>query len=158
MTDLANEAKKYSYKLLGYRGRSEKELRERLGKKGFPENIISSVLEDLKQSGFLDDKALALNLKRQAVNNRMLGYKGAKLFMLKRGLSSGVIDSAIHYDEDIEFQNIKKLVEKKTKTMENYYTASEKKRLWDYLARRGYSFDTIKKALKNIKLNKEDKE
>ena len=45
--------------LLNYRSRSEKELRERLEKKGFSENHIASTLKHLKEAGYLDDHALA---------------------------------------------------------------------------------------------------
>lgn len=158
MTDLVDNAKKYSFKLLGYRGRSENELRERLNKKGFPEDVVSCTLTYLKQAGYLDDRALAANLKRQALKNRLLGYNGAKRFMLKRGLSIEVIESSLDYDEDIELQNAKKLVDKKFKSMGNYLSIRERRRLWNFLARRGYSFSTIKKAFKNYNFKEGDEE
>jgi regulatory protein len=153
LTDLEHDAKKYSFKLLGYRGRSENELRERLHKKGFPENIISSTLTYLKHAGYLDDRNLAVHLKKQAFKDRLLGYNGAKRFMMKRGLPVEVIESTIEYNENSELQNAKKLLEKKLKTTVNYLSINEKRRLWNFLARRGYSLSTTKKALKTIVLN-----
>ena len=158
MTDSAGNAKRYSFRLLSYRARSERELRERLEKKGFPEEVISSTLKSLVRSGFLDDRALASNLKRQAFENKLLGYEGAKSFMMKRGLSREVVESALGYDEDTEARNIQKLLDKKLKSMGNYLTEGEQKRLWSFLARRGYSFGIIKKALRELKFNKEEEE
>lgn len=152
-----HDAKKYSFKLLGYRGRSETELIERLKKKGFSEEIVSCTLKYLKQAGYLDDRALALNLKREALKNRLLGYNGAKRFMLKRGLSIEVIESSLDYDEDIELQNAKELLNKKFKSIGDYPSISEKRRLWNFLLRRGYSFSTISKALKNYNFKEEDR-
>ncbi len=158
MTDSPDDAKRYCLRLLSYRGRSERELRERLGKKGFSEEVISPTFRYLKQSGYLDDDALAVNLKRQAVEKKLLGYEGIRTFMLKRGLPPEVIRSTLDYDEDGEFKNIHKLVDKKLKSMGNYLTESDKKKLWHFLARRGYSFEIIRKAMKETLKFREEAE
>ncbi len=151
MTDSPDDAKRYCLRLLSYRGRSESELRERLGKRGFSEEVISRTFRYLKQAGYLDDDALAVNLKRQALEKKSLGYEGARSFMLKRGLPREVIELTLGYDKDSEFKNIQKLVDKKLKSMGNYLTESDEKKLWNFLARRGYSFEVIRKAIKESK-------
>ncbi len=157
MTDSVAKAKRYSFKLLNYRGRSERELRERLNKKGFPEEVVSFTLKYLKKAGYLDDRELAVNLKRQALANKMLGYNGAKRFMLKRGLSVEVIESTLDYDENIELQNARKLLGKKFKSSVNN-PVSEKRRLWNFLTRRGYSVSSIEKVLKDYNFKEEEVE
>jgi regulatory protein len=152
LTDSSNEARRYSLRLLSYRARSEKELRERLEKKGFSDKSIATAVSALKDSGFIDDAALAGQLRRQAVEVKLLGFGPAKAYMLKRGLPGDIIESVLHRDEDEELENAYKLVEKKRKTMGNYLTAGERKKLWNFLARRGYSFETIRKALKDISI------
>jgi len=156
LTDSAVDAKKYAFRLLGYRSRSERELRERLSQKGFAENIIAGTLNYLKEIGYLDDIALAQNLTRQVIQDRLLGYSGARRFMLKRGLSREVIESTLEYDEDIELRNAKKLIDKKMKSMANYHSIREKKRLWNFLLRRGYSLSTANKVLKHYNFEKEN--
>ena len=54
-------------------------------KRGFPNTTIAVTLKYLKQAGYLDDHALALDLKRQAFNNKLLGHNRAKIFLLDRG-------------------------------------------------------------------------
>lgn len=156
MTDLHGDAKRYALKLLGYRGRSEAELRERLARKGFPEDAVARVVSSLKQAGYLDDRALAENLKRQVLENKLLGFAGVKVFLMKRGLSAEVIESVMDYDEEREMKNVQKLVDKKCASMGNYLTQNDKRRLWHFLARRGYSSGIIRKALKDPGLNEED--
>ena len=56
------EAKSYALKLLGYRSRSEKEMTERLKKKGFDGTVINSVVKFLKDTGLIKDEALAAEL------------------------------------------------------------------------------------------------
>lgn len=136
--------------LLSYRSRSETELRERLVKKGFSENHISSTLRHLKEAGYVDDYALALDLKRQAFDNKLLGHNSAKRFLLSRGLPDDIIDETLKYNEETEAAKIEKLIEKKLRTNENYPDKKKEKKLWDFLLRKGYSFSTIRKALHNI--------
>jgi regulatory protein len=156
LTDSETDAKKYSLKLLGYRARSESELRDRLTEKGFTDIAVSGAINFLKHHGFLDDAALAGNLKREALENRLLGYKGAKHFLLKRGINLKIVESALQYDENLELQNARSLAEKKIRLMGNDFSASAQRRLWNFIARRGYSFNTIKKVLERFDFKKED--
>lgn len=156
MTDSASEAKLYALKLLGYRERSEKELRDRLERKGFGLDLIDRTLSQLKQAGFVDDAALALNLRRQAFERRLLGHKGAKSFMLKRGLSLPVVESALDYDEETDLENAVRFLDKKRTSMENYTAEERKRKLWNLLARRGYSPGVIRKAMKNFNFDEEN--
>lgn len=135
--------------LLSYRSRSEKELQERLEKKGFAGQHISSTLKRLKEAGYLDDRALALDLKHQAFDNKLLGHKSAKKFLLDRGVPDEIVNATLEYDEKEETQKIQKLIDKKLKTMGNYSDRNNVRRLRDFLVRRGYSFRTIKNAMQN---------
>ncbi len=115
--------------LLNYRGRSEKELRERLEKKGFSENHVSSALKHLKDAGYLDDRALALDLKRQAFDNKLLGHNSAERFLRSRGLPDEIIEETLEYNEEIEADKIRRLIEKKLRTTGSY---PDKKKKRDY--------------------------
>ena len=151
MTASAHDAKRYAFRLLGYRGRSERELRERLEKKGFSGDEISRTLEDLKRSGFVDDEALAGHLRRLALEQKHLGYAAARQFMRKRGLPRELVDAALGYDEETELENARRLLDKKCRTMGNYLTEKDRKRLYDFLSRRGFAGGVIGKALKELR-------
>lgn len=156
MTDSADDARRYSLRLLGYKGRSERELREKLARKGYPEDTISVTLGYLKRVGYLDDHELAGNLRRQAVDNKMLGYRAAKRFIAERGIPQEIVEDTITYDEETEIRNISRLVEKKLRTMQSPIGEKEARRLHDFLARRGFSTGLIRKALRDIKEIRED--
>lgn len=155
MTDSDNDARLYALRLLGYRGRSEKELRERLDRKGFNRNSIDAILFSLKQAGLVDDTALAGNLKRQAFERKLLGYEGARSYMLKRGLPRHVVESSLTYDEEAELVHALKLVEKKMASMANYSAKEKKTKLWNFLIRRGYSSGVIRKAMRDFNFDEE---
>jgi regulatory protein len=150
LTDSPDEARRYSLRLLSYRARSEKELRDRLEKKGFSERSISSVMQSLKDAKLLDDATLAEQLRRQAREIKLLGYGSAKAYMLKRGLPADIVEGALEYDGHEELRNAGKLVEKKLKSMGNCLTVDDRNKLWKFLARRGYSFGTIRDVLRDL--------
>ncbi len=131
-------------------------MRERLTEKGFAGDIVSRTLDYLKQAGFIDDAALAADLKRQALEQRHLGYNAARLFMQKRGLSRELIGQTIGYDEDTELRNARKLLDKRCRTMGNYLTKKDKKRLYDFLARRGFAAAVIGRALGGLEFREGD--
>jgi regulatory protein len=156
LTGSACSARNYALKLLSYRGRSERELKERLLRKGFSEEEIAEAFSLLRKAGLLSDKSLAGDLKRQAFEGKLLGHRGARALMEKRGLSGETIDEVLDYDEERELTNAQKLMDKKVAHMGNYYlTEAEKKRLWQFLARRGYSCDVIRRTMRNLKLDEE---
>jgi regulatory protein len=152
---LQNKARQYAFKLLSYRGRSEKELEERLIKKGITKTVTSSTINYLKHIGLIDDMALAETLKREAVTTKLLSQNGAKKFILNRGISREIVDLVFSNDENEDIENARRLVDKKLKTFKNYSSETVRRRLYNLLLRRGYSFETIMAVLKGKTL-KED--
>jgi len=155
LTGSAAKARSYALTLLRYRGRSEKELRDRLRKKGYQQVDIDATVVNLRDSGFLDDEALAENLKRQAMTNKLLGFDGARRFMQQRGLPRQIIDRALMYDEETELRSIEKLIDKKQRTIEKYPEPKRTRSLIGFLMRKGYPLHIIRKALKNRYLHEE---
>ena len=149
MTVSAPEARAYALKLLSYRGRSEKELRDRLRKKGYPPEDIEATVRYLGKSGFIDDRVVAENLKRQAMTNKHLGFEGTRRFMQQRGIPRDIIDGVLRYDKETELLNIRKLIDKKQKSSEKYPEPKRTRSLIGFLIRKGYSMQVIRKALKD---------
>ncbi len=147
MTGSAAKARAYAVTLLRYRGRSEKELRDRLTKKGYEREDIEAVVLYLKEYGFLDDRALAENLKHQAMASKLLGFQGTRRFMQQRGLPRGIIDESMGYDAETELATLKKLIDKKRRTVEKYPEPKRTRSLIGLLMRRGYSLQLIRKVL-----------
>lgn len=131
-------------------------MRERLVKKGFSADVVTQTVEFLRKSGFLDDTALAENLKRDAFSRKMLSRRGAKQYMLSRGIPLPVIETAIVGDERIDIENAKRIVEKKMKVLKNYAPEIIRRRLYNVLSRRGYASETIRTVLKDNFSYKED--
>jgi len=156
LTGSDDKAKQYSLKLLSYRGRSEKEMEERLRKKGVSARGISSTMRSLKDTGLLNDLSLAESLKREALTYRMLSQAGARNFMLRRGIPRSIVDSVLSNDDNIDIDNAVKFVDKKLRVLGKYPAEIAKRRLYNLLLRRGYSSGTILKVLKEKIMKEED--
>jgi regulatory protein len=140
-------ARQYALKLLSYRGRSEKEISDRLKRKGFRADVIAETIGSLKQSGLVDDSALAENLKREAFSTKMLSRYGAKQYLLGRGIPPDLIEILHGFDETTEIENAKRIVRKKMKTLRNYEPEIIRRRMYNVLLRKGYAAGTIRKVL-----------
>lgn len=128
---------------------------ERLVRKGFAQDVISTTIEDLKKAGFIDDRALAVGLKRQAYEGKLLGHGAARIFMYRRGLTREVVDAVLQYDEDEELQTLRRLLEKKTRLSGEVRTPVERRKLWNFLLRKGYSTSIIRRAIQEIDFDEE---
>lgn len=151
-----HKARHYALKLLSYKGRSEKELEERLRKKGFTNTVTSSTINYLKDIGLVNDMSLAESLKRETLTTKMLSQTGAKRYMLKRGIPRYIIEQVFSKDENKDIENAGRLVDKKFKALRNYPSETAKRRLYNLLSRRGYSSETIMTVLKDKNFKEEE--
>lgn len=150
LKNLEDKAEKYALRLLSYRGRSVKELEERLRRKKFPADVVSSTVNKLQRASFLDDVALAETLKRKATKTKFLSQYGAKRFMLTRGIPRKIVDSLFSHDKEEDIKSARRLVEKKLKIIEELPAEKKKRKLYQLLLRKGYSFEIIEYVLKRI--------
>lgn len=150
----------YAYKLLSYRDRSEKEMTERLRMKGFDERKTADTIECLKSNGFLNERRLASSLMRSAREQKQLSARGARKFLMERGLKRDIIDEKV-CDID-ETETAKKLIKKKLSGMNKTNPIQNKlitdiiaKKFYSLLLRRGFSSQTISMVLRQFKIKEE---
>jgi len=146
---------RYAYRLLSYRDRSERELTDKLKWKGFSEETIQQTINHLSEKGFINDTALALSLRRIAEDARLLGNRGVRIFLHRRGIPEELIKDVFTDNDTDEIIRANKVVSKKLKSIENYSAEEIKKKMWRFLVRKGYSFDTINKILRQFKIKEE---
>lgn len=149
------DAIRYAYKLLSYRDRSKKELADKLKLKGFSGEIIQQAVSHLSEKGFLNDAALALSLRRIAEDTRLLGKRGVRIFLIRRGISEELIKDVFIDNDSDEIVRAEKAVNKKLRSIKDYSDEEIKKKMWRFLVRKGYSFDTINRILRQLKIKEE---
>lgn len=152
--DPVKMALNYAYRLLSYRSRSEKELIDKLSTKGFDEGISNKVMRRLRSSGLIDDARLASSLSRMAAEYKHLGASGTRKFLSDRGIPRGIITEAIK--EIDEFETAGRLIQKKLKLIRDLPENMVIKKLYGILIRKGYSYEVIKKVLRDMDLSTPD--
>ena len=149
MNDLQNKARQYALKLLSYRGRSERELKARLIRKGVSDSLAVSTVDYLRNLGYLDDVSLAETLKSEAISRKLLSITGAKKYLLERGIPRDIVSRVFLQEEETDRKNAIKYICKKIRTLGQYPEETVRRRLYNQLLRRGYSPETIISALKD---------
>ena len=145
-----SKAKEYGFLLLSYRPRSVKEFRTRLKQKKFSDYIIEAVVEKFLKHGYLDD----LKFAESFVQSKQITKPGSKVSLINELLKHGIdpdtagkaVDSS--YGELTEKEIACQLVRKKSKHYSNK-NPKDRRRLFDFLKRRGFSTEIIKDAIES---------
>lgn len=132
-------------RLISRRPRSEKEIRDYLKKKKASLKVIEGVVKKLKQLRQLDDQEFARWWVDQRTTFRPRGKFGLTMELRQKGIDKEVIRKAV--EKVSELPLAEKLAQKKAKSYKNLPKRERYQKLSAYLARRGFSWEVIKKAV-----------
>lgn len=127
--------------------KTEKEVIDKLQNKGFEKNVIDKVMDFLRQYDFVDDyKYVKCYMKEKL---KVDGKKKIKFNLLKKGIAESTIDEGFRFydkDEDEYINSLRKIAEKKYNSLkkQNLEQIKLRKKLCDYLLRKGYSWSEVK--------------
>jgi regulatory protein len=135
-------------RFLGYRPRSEQEMRQRLGKHKFDEDAIKSVLARLKEEGLLNDADFATFWKdnRQSFSPRSRWLTRQEL--KQKGVAEEIIEQAVSNIDDAD--NAYRVGESKARKLKTGDYQDFRRRLGDYLKRRGFGYGVIIKTIDRL--------
>ncbi len=150
---LLKNARSKAIKYVSFRLLSEKELVVKLQSKGFDEEIIRNVLDDLKSIGYINDKIYAQKFVFERSKLKPKSKKMLKFELINKGISEDIIDEVLDNFEYDEVTIMERLIKKKF----GKYDLSEPQvevKVISFLLHRGFSLEVIKQFLYNIKHNK----
>jgi regulatory protein len=134
--------------------RSARDLRRRLLLKGEPEADVDVTVERLNASGLLNDAAYARAFVRSKVASQGFSRRRLQQELAKRGVARDIADAAILevlQDDDVdEAANIERVAQKKLRTLRGLDEATQRRRLFSYLARRGYDVDDVRAVVRRV--------
>jgi regulatory protein len=142
--------------MIALRARSSSDLRRLLLRKGEPAEYVEPAIERLVRAGFLDDSSFAKQFTRSKVAGPGLSRRRVQQELTRRGVARDVADSAIAevfaeeaVDED---GTLERVARKKLKTLTRLDTGVQRRRLYAFLARRGYDGDDIARTVRTVML------
>jgi regulatory protein len=140
--------------LLAHRARSARELRRRLVQKGEPPALIDAALERLERMGLIDDAEYARQVARSKVMAQGASKRRVRQELFKRGVSSDLADAAIdevYEDEAVDpGEIVERAARKRLKALAGLDPETRRRRLYGFLARRGYESDEIRAAMATV--------
>jgi regulatory protein len=135
-------------RLLNYRPRSEHEITARLKQRAFNEEDIRTVLLDLKKQGFVDDGNFARFWKdnRQSFSPRSRRMTETEL--KQKGVPADIIEQELGAIDDGE--NAYRAANKYSHNLNTIDYPGFRRRLGEYLRRRGFGYDVINSTITRL--------
>jgi regulatory protein len=140
--------------MLEARARGVVELRRLLIRKGEPEAEVDDAIQRLQRSGLLNDDNYARQFARSKALGAGLSRRRLQQELTKRGVSRDVAEPAIEavFDEEgvDEEASIERVARKKLRMLTKADDDTKRRRLYAFLARRGYDNDDISRVMRIV--------
>ena len=147
-----SKARTAVFRLLKIRIRSEKEIAEKLKTKKFDNTIIKETIRYFKDIELIDDRVFAKAWIRSRLN-KPFGLGKIKNELKAKGIAEDILQEeleTIKADDYQEAEIVLKAAQRRATIYRNVDPLKLKQRLFGYLARRGFSSESIYKALKRL--------
>jgi len=150
-------AKEIAYRFISYKPRTLKEVSDKLKAKGFQSDLVSKVVEELKNYGFINDLEYARNFVLNRSRSKTLGELALRRELLSKGISSEIVDEVLSERENLidEFEIALDLAQGKLKQIKSLKKRKKgrdeyKRRIYEFLLRRGFKFETINRVMREV--------
>jgi regulatory protein len=125
-----------------------------LVRKGEPAEHVAAAIARLVTLGILDDAQYARQFIRARISGAGLSRRRLQSELWRRGVARDVIDAALAEvlveDEVDEAAQIARVAEKKLRTLRSADPATTRRRLYAFLARRGYDSAAIRRVMDSL--------
>ena len=140
--------------MLAFQARSSRDLKRRLVQKGELESNAESAVQRLVAAGLLDDAEYARQVARSKVSGQGASKRRLQQELFKRGVERSVADDAIGEvmsEEGVdEGEVVERFARKKLRSLGALDAPTRRRRLYAYLARRGYDGEAIRRVMERV--------
>lgn len=149
-------AKQQALRFIGYRMRSERELRVKLIEKEFDPATVDNVVHHLQLLGIINDKIFAEAFIHDTQLRKPAGRRLLVQKLRLKGIAPPVIDDVLNEkvtrDEEqiLAFNSAQHLMKRYRASRKNVDEEKQRQRISQFLARRGFGWDTIAPVLKQL--------
>jgi regulatory protein len=138
---------------IAFKARTEHEVRQKLARSGFPEEIAERAIGRIRELGYLDDEAYARAYVRGRLTGRGHGPVRLRADLLRRGLARELIDRALaeQVEEDDLLEAARRQARQRWQRLASEADPRRRrKKAFDFLLRRGFDFDTARQVVDEL--------
>jgi regulatory protein len=142
-----NEAKNAALRFLSFRRRTEKEIKDKLRKKGFDDKSIGRTIDKLKEYDLINDTEFAAAWVMERLAYKPRGKRLLAQELWKKGIRKDIIDQVTEELCRDEEKSATELLEKIKGRYKNLEPKVARRRMYGLLLRRGFSYEAAKSVL-----------
>ena len=156
LTENEETAKQKAFRFLAIRPRSKKEIRDYLSRKEYAEPTIANVVAKLESMMMLDDLSFARMVCRDALAKKPVGEKMLRQGLFRKGVPKSIMETVVgeFFTPESELLLALKAAElqraRVRRSSKKIDEVQLKKKILDFLVRRGFDFETAMSATKQI--------
>ena len=133
---------------LSYRPRSEAEIRQRLHRRGFNDDLVDEVIIVLKERRLVDDIAFAQYWRDNRLSFKPRSRRLLKLELRQKGVAAEIANEVV---EDLDDESAAYEVGlKKARALSGLEYGEFRRYLADHLRRRGFDYEIIRSAVARL--------
>ena len=143
---------------IAYQARTEHEVRLKLQRKGFPEPVADEAVARMRELGYLDDADYARAYARGRLGGRGHGPHRIRADLLRRGVARLTIDAVLDdlvAPDDLRETALRHGRKRWRRLQREDDPYKRRKKLADFLQRRGYDFDLIREVAETLEAEDE---
>lgn len=144
------KAREAALNLLSYRARTAVELRRRLRGKGYEDEVAERCVQELLDRGLVDDASFAEMFTRDRVKLRPRGLRRLVQELRAKGVDAKTAHAAVDEvweQEDVSELELARRAAGKWSPRAGEDPQRARRRLYGFLARRGFGGDTVRRVM-----------
>ncbi len=145
------KAKNYAFDLLVRRSYSRKELQNKLTKRGFTEEAITTTMETLERLEYIKDEKYARDWVDSRRRLKPKGKKALRMELMQKGIDKGTIERILsEIDDSEEYTMALELAQKQMNRYKSIDKYVARRRLYNFLTSRGFDYETVNSVMSNV--------
>ncbi|MBO6620726.1 MAG: regulatory protein RecX [Balneola sp.] len=144
--------REYLIRLLGRRDHASHELRLKGIKKGFDSEILDQIIAELEEKSYINNYAFAKKYAHDKFRFNNWGPNKIKAELSKKKIGKSTITQVLEeeFDQQSKIETISELIEKKKPALLRTDPEKRRKKIFDYLFRKGYDSSIILKEIDGL--------
>jgi regulatory protein len=147
------KVKAYLMKLLGMRDHARKELLTKALRKDYTKEVVLDILDELEEKGYINEEAFAKKFTADKFNLNQWGPSKIKAHLFKKGVSKSVAEQSVQNffeEQELKETYLNLVLKRKRRFLKEENLLKRKKKIFDYLNRKGFKPDTIFKHMDEL--------